>query len=588
MSASHVHGTTQEVRESSGIPGRPVATQPETGPHRVLSSVALAVFLFAASAFSIIYCFLYLRQNAHTGLVYLLLLHFLVLPALIWYWRVSRNGQPFFALLNTYLLTAVAFSSLVVIVGLSTQNGRLIVDESAYRFQGRVFTTGKLKAAPMPGVQSDIRRTPPEIFFVHTLQTPGGWYAKYPPAWPLVLAVGYLLHCTWLINPLCGILQLFLIWWLARPWGHTTQVLAVVIASTSAYMLVSNVGYMSHPLESVAALLAIGTLIKGVQGSRLRWIALSFLLVIFAIQIRLYTGAVVGVLCTGILLYEFKAKRRLLVCGLSIAFASAVISVALYLAENRLYTGDALLSPYSLYRGGQNVDEFTLNPIRMFSELHIWRWALAETIRATFPFLFLFALYGCWKQGRDKRYLIYLALLFPMLVVSYLADPAPSGSFDGERFYYEGFCLLAIVAARGFDLLVRNWRVSSRSVNIALGVLVAIQVPTIIFTTIDIQEALRLYDQAYQLSISAPAKPLVFLSSYPSRFSSKQVNWNEANWQQAQVIFLNDPGSNQRDSVACRFGRPVYRLVEFDPKRDRMFKADAVAYCGSVQQPEAH
>jgi len=583
MSASYVHSPTQKLQESSGITGSPAGPQSESVPHRLRSLLSLAAFLLAAGAFSIIYCFLYLKQNPHTGLVYLLLLHALVLPALIWYWRVSRNHVRSFGFLRRYLFTAVAFSLLVVSVGLSARNGRLIVDESAYRFQAKVFTAGKLKAAPMFGVQRDIRRTPEEIFFVHTLQTPGGWYAKYPPAWPLVLALGYLLHCSWLINPLCGIVQLFLIWWLARPWGQVTQVLAVVIAATSAYMLISNVGYMSHPFESVIALLAIGALIKGVQTARLQWVAVCFLLVILAIQVRLYTGAVIGALCAGILFFEFKSKRRLLLGAFSIAFVAALVSVGLYLAENHLYTGNALLSPYSLYRGGQNVDEFTLNPIRIFSELHIWRSALAETARVTFPFLFLFALYACWKQESNKRFLIYLALLFPLLVISYVVDPAPSGSFDGERFYYEGFCLLAIVAARGFDLLVKNWHVNSRSVNVALAVLIAIQVPTIVFTVKDIRQALRLYNQAYDLSLGTPTKPLVFLSTYPARFASKQVNWNDANWQQAQVVFLNDPGSSRRDSVACTFGRPSYRLIQFDPKRNRMVGSDALANCSSAQ-----
>lgn len=583
MSASHVHGTPPEVGDSPEFPGSPVTQYSKPLPHSIPRSVALAVFLLAAGALSIIYSILWVKQNTHAGLVYLLFLHVLVLPALIWYWRLSRNTQPSFAPINTYLLTAVAFSILIVLVGLSTQNGRLIVDESAYRFQARVFTAGKLKATPMYGVQPDIRRTPDEIFFVHTLQTPGGWYAKYPPAWPLVLAAGYLFHCTWLINPLCGIVQLFLIWWLARPWGHTTQIIAVVIASTSAYMLVSNVGYMSHPFEAVVALVVIGLLLKGVKSARLQWIALCFALVIVGIQIRLYTGAVLGVLCTGILLYEFKAKRRLLLGSLSIAFAAALISVILYLAENRLYTGDALLSPYSVYAAGNHFQEFTFNPLRILPELHIWRWALAETARVMFPFLFLLAAFACWKQENNKRYLVYLSLLFPLLVLSYLAEQLPSGSFDGERYYYEGFCLLAIVAARGFDLLVKNWGVESRSVNVALFVLIAIQVPTIIFTAKDIQQALRLYKQAYQLSISAPTKPLVFLSSYPSHFASKQINWNAANWQQAQVVFLNDPGSARRDSVACRFGRPSYRLVQFDPKHNQMIGTDAVAACSAAR-----
>jgi hypothetical protein len=439
----------------------------------------------------------------------------------------------------------------------------------------------------MPGAQSNILATPDEIFFVHTIQTPTGWYAKYPPGWPLILAIGYLLHCVWLINPILGVTQLFLVWRLARPWGTTTQVLAVLIISSSAYMLISNVGFMSHAAEAVICLLAVGTLLKAVRGTSLRYVVITFVLVVAATQIRLYTGAVLAVFCSAIAFFEFSRQRALLLRVCVIVAAAGCLALGLFLFENWLYTGSALLSPYSVYRGGMNVDEFTLNPLEICREAHIWRWAVAETIRVTFPFMFLAAAYACWKETSYRRQLVYLSLLFPMLIIAYTADPAASGSFDGERFYFEGFCAISIVAARGIYLLASNWQVKRKALLTGLAVLIGLQIPSVAFTANDIKESLRLYRQAYDLAQTAPILPLVFLSTSPSHFSSKQVNWNDANWRQARTVYLNDPGANRRDEVACRFGRRSYRLIQFNENDNSMYKTDRTASCASSPDNQA-
>lgn len=558
------------------------STARQRAGHATRTAPALLALLSAAAILIISYWYLYVHKYDHLTLLYLLLLYGLFLPALLWYWRASRTRYPSPTRIRpTYLLTVVAFSALAITVGKSTEFGRLISDCSAYRFQARLFAAGKLKAAAMPGAQTDIRETPDDIFFVHTLQTPGGWYAKYPPAWPLLLAGGYLLHCVWLINPLMGIIQLLLLWSLSRPLGRPTQMLAVVIASTSAYMLISNVGYMAHPFEAVICLLAVSCLWKGVSKGQLLWIVICFLLVVLGTQIRLYTGAVLGLLCAGILVWELKTRRELLIPALGVAVTAGLLAIGLYFGENKLYTGDALLSPYSLYRGGNGVDEFTLNPIRIFRGMHIWRSALTETARVTFPFIPLLAVYACVKERAYRSYLIYMALLFPLLVMAYTADPAPSGSFDGERFYFEGFGLLAIVAAHGLCLFVKNWGIGSRSVNVTIAVLIAIQTPIIISTIDDIEGTLRPYLQAHRLAQSAPTVPLVFLRTYPSKFASKQINWNDANWPEAPTVFLTDPGTQRRESVACQFGRSPYRLIEFDPQKNQMIKSDRSAHCSS-------
>ena len=530
------------------------------GAHRLL----FIIFLFLCGFCAAVFWVLESRGNPHASLLYVALLYVLALPALFLYWRASRLPRPAgFRLGKLHIVIAVLFSLAAIIAGYYLQHGG-ISDESAYKFQARIFAEGKLKAAPMPGATTDVLKTPPAILFEQTIQTPTGWFSKYPPGWPLILSVGYLLHCPWLVNPICGILQLFLIWLLARPWGRNTQILAIVIAASSGFMLAFSIGFMSHGAESVVTLLALWTLLKGVREKRLGWITASFLLVVAATEIRSYTGAVLGVLCAAIVFYEWRRQRRLLLPALAIIFGSGVLAAALFLLVNYIYTGNPLVTPYAMINGGAKIQELTVNPLEIAGNImHVWRWSITDTLRVTFPFMFLLAIYGCWKETDRKNELVYLALFFPLLVLAYFLQSEGSGGSanTGERFYFEGFAAISIVAARGLCLLADRWRIKPQSIHSAVAVLLALQVGGVVFTLEAMTAQKWPFITGYRAAHKNPP-PLVFFDLLAPPLAAKHSNWNAANWQSAPTIYLIDPGPNRRDEVACRFHRPSYRVVE--------------------------
>ncbi len=537
----------------------------EDTPVRAFARRFLFVVFLLLCAFCVtLFWLLQSRGNAHASLLYVVLLYVLALPALFFYWRANRVSQPVALRFGKlHLAIAVLFSLTAIVAGFYLQEGG-ISDESAYKFQARIFAEGKLKAAPMPGATANVLKTPPAILFEQTIQTPTGWFSKYPPGWPLILSVGYLLHCAWLVNPICGILQLFLIWLLARPWGRNTQILAVVIAASSGFMLAFSIGFMSHGAESVVTLLALWTLFKGLNEKRLGWITASFLLVVAATEIRPYTGAVLGLLCAFIVFYEWKRQRRLLLPALAVIVGSGILAVALFFLVNDIYTGSPLVTPYAMIMGGAKIHELTFNPLAIaVNILHVWRWSITDTLRVTFPFMFLLALYGCWKESDRKNELIYLALLFPLLVLAYFLQSEGSGGSanTGERFYFEGFAAIAIVAARGLCLLANNWRIQPQSIYPALAVLLALQVGQVVFT-LDAMTAQKWpFITGYRAAHQNPP-PLVFFELDAPPLAAKHANWNAADWQNARTIYLVDPGASRRDVVACRFHRPAYRVVE--------------------------
>jgi hypothetical protein len=70
------------------------------------------------------------------------------------------------------------------------------IDGWVQHFQARVFLAGRLAAPVPPSVG--------HFLAMHTLITPSGWLAQYPPVHPALLALGTALGAGWLVTPLLG------------------------------------------------------------------------------------------------------------------------------------------------------------------------------------------------------------------------------------------------------------------------------------------------------------------------------------------------------------------------------------------------
>jgi hypothetical protein len=339
---------------------------------------------------------------------------------------------------------------------------------------------------------------------------------------------------------------------------------------------------MAHASAAMFAMAALAALFTGVQKERLRWICVGFLLVLAGTEIRPYTGAVIAVLCAGYTIVAFRHNRRLLWPALVVIFVTACASGGLMLLVNRVFTGSFFLSPYAWSRGSTTIHELTLNLSLIAQNIvSVWRWGITDTLLFTFPFVFMAAVYACAKERYMRRELICLALLFPMLVIAFTLQSEGSASFDGERYYYEGYAALCVVAARGFLLLIEGWRVHERAARLGLAGLAAIHTVFIVIMLHDLESVLEPWRIAWKASIAAPVPRMVFLSvSDPRSWSnSNNANWNDARWRDSPTLFLNDPGVDRRAEVACRFHSPFFRVVSVNVQTLQMNSRDFRTSC---------
>jgi len=88
-----------------------------------------------------------------------------------------------------------------------------ISDEVIYQFQAKALAGGKLYFAPPPEK---------EFFtFIHSIVDGEKWYGVLNPGWPGILALGYVAHTPWLVNPLLGALTLVILFAFYKEAGYS-------------------------------------------------------------------------------------------------------------------------------------------------------------------------------------------------------------------------------------------------------------------------------------------------------------------------------------------------------------------------------
>lgn len=330
-------------------------------------------------------------------------------------------------------------------------------DEMAYVWQAELMARGDLTLSTP---------TCPECFLVpFVIDYHGLRFGKYPPGWPVVLALGVRLGLRWLVNPLLAGLGVWLTYLLAKKLSdEKTGLLAAALMVTSPFFLINSGSLLSHPWTLVlSVMLALAWLDAfSPQGGRVpRWLAaLTAGLVLGGLAVtRPLTAAAVAlpfILHALILLFRGGRAVRLRLAGVAL-LAGAVAS--LYFAWQYAVTGDALLNPYTLW---WPYDRIGFGPgvglqASGFSLKHAW-WNTLMNLRVGSSDLFgwgqlsyLFIPFGIFSLRREKRTWLLGGVMLSLLL-AYMLYWVGAWLF-GPRYYYEALFALVIFSAAGIRWL---------------------------------------------------------------------------------------------------------------------------------------
>ncbi|MEO6222697.1 MAG: glycosyltransferase family 39 protein, partial [Vicinamibacterales bacterium] len=322
-------------------------------------------------------------------------------------------------------------------------------DEYAYLWQATAISEGRVTAeSPQPAA----------AFTQNHLGDDGHRrFSKYPPGWPLLLAVGARVQLPGLINPLLAALALAGIYRLGSAWAGTrAAALGAIVTATSPFFLLNAGSYHSHPaclfaLTGLALSLAwagerpgAGPLVLG---------GVSFGL---AVLIRPYTALLIGVplilgLGTPVVRALLTAQRNPWQAGAWFVIGG-VPAIAVLMLVNMAATGSWWTLPWTRFdpTEGWGFGSYGHTPLRGLK--NAVRLCLEGVVYTSFIALPL--LVAARGQAVSHRRLLWVILAAP--VIGYIFWWSHGGNRYGPRFYFEALLALTILMGVGLERLLRG------------------------------------------------------------------------------------------------------------------------------------
>ena len=334
-----------------------------------------------------------------------------------------------------------------------------IEDEMAYVWQAQVLAQGKVML-PSPADAKNFL-----VPFV--VDYNGQRFGKYPLGWPLMLALGMLLHAQTWVNPILSGLGVWLTYLLGKKvFDERVALLSAALMAASPFFLMNSGSLLSHPWSLFLSLaFVLGWLDSFDENKKLpAWLTASVAGLSLGVlaMTRPLTAIGVGLpfFVHGIILLirgDKSTRFKVLTIGLLAAFVAALVPLWQFAV-----TGDPMLNPYTLWWKYDKIG-FGEGFGRQAGghSLH-WAWVnLKVSFKAGWGDFFgwgnaswLFLPFGVLALGRNVRAWL-AALVFPSIVLLYMAYWIGSDLY-GPRYYYEGFFSLTLVSAAGMFWLAEH------------------------------------------------------------------------------------------------------------------------------------
>jgi hypothetical protein len=279
-----------------------------------------------------------------------------------------------------------------------------------------------------------------------------------------------------------------------------------------------------------------------------------------------------------LLLHYLRNRAMLIRVSLLSVLAGAVV-VSSLLLYNRVFTGHPFLSPYAVYNPSE-IRRPTLADL-LNNMLVLRRFSIQTTLLYSFPFVFVLAGYGYWINRRSSSAKI-LAALFVAIFLAHFAWIFNASPIVGERYYYDAYFAIVLLAAAGLQSLLIAWRPPRRAVIQLATALTLVQIGMTVVGANEIAKVGKPYREVQKLALAQEGcHCAVFLKSTDDNFYlSSNLNLNTPAWKSANVFYFNDPGPHSRSYWANLFGWRDWVVVSYDLQQEKA--VSETYYAGSA------
>jgi hypothetical protein len=346
-----------------------------------------------------------------------------------------------------------------------------VTDSVSFLFQGRILASGRLYEPPPP--------LPALFAHENVILTASRWCSKYPPGWPLLLALGWRLHAPWLMSPLLLGLAVAGVWLAGRRlYDPATGLLAAAALACSPFALLMAGDAMSHVPALCATAWCLAMLAGSVQAAggaggdagaaqggggagKARWAGAGTptclaagLLGGIALLIRPLTAVALLAPAAGWCAVELARRRRLAgLAWMALGAAPAPLALAGY---NAAVFGGPLVSGYAVYEpelyAHAGAGAIAAWPAAL---LHTLPWYLRHLDHSLWGFPWgdlLIVLPLLWARPRRVADGM-LAACAASLVLAHCFYYYGDVIYSGPRYAFESLGPLALLAARSLRTL---------------------------------------------------------------------------------------------------------------------------------------
>jgi hypothetical protein len=437
-------------------------------------------------------------------------------------------------------------------------------DEFAYLFQAEQLSEGKLWDSVHPL---------PDFFeFHHLSQKDGKWIGRFPPGWPAVLSLAYILHVPpFLINTFLGVVCVFVMFSVAkRFYDEKIAMWATITIVFSSFFIFNSATFFSHIITLLEGLLFVYFCHRFIQARRLTDALVAGVFLGMLVMTRQLTALIFFVSLGVYFLYKIRLQAFLPLAMMGIGMLPFV---GCFLWYNYKITGDALV-PVTMWT---NADEAL-----GFVKGHTPAQGLKFTMKRLILFVYwaspsLLILYFMYVLRRLKGYRKLLIhpedYLFLFLIIGYFFYYHSGGNQYGPRFYLEGLPFLVIfVVAKTLRTNLR-WA----KVFLFLGLIYnVVKIPFIAHREHQvIAERKDVYDKVRESGIT---NAIVFISSPTGVMRPMPVedlNRNDRYYRN-QVLYARDLGARNKELMNYNKGKDFYIYRRpFDKVSGELLKIDS-------------
>jgi hypothetical protein len=287
---------------------------------RHLAKVALALLIYGAAAVNLILAVAAVPEEAWHG------------------WKAAWEKFPRSRMAWVAALWVLVVASLLhwfVLDGMPH-----IPDEVAYIFQAKYISAGNLYLDVPPDVEA--------FYCRFCMVDDGKWYSAMLGGWPFALALGYLAGAPWLVNPLLGAIGILLSYLLVKRLydEHVAAATALLLAA-SPWLLFISASLMPHTLSLVLTLVGLLGVERARAAGHLGWALAAG--AGFGALLHVRPLEAVGLAAVAGLWWVSAGWQRLRVAALACTAATGLATTALFLAYNKVLTGNPFLAPVNKF-----------------------------------------------------------------------------------------------------------------------------------------------------------------------------------------------------------------------------------------------